>query len=97
MLEIIAFCLIYISPLKEPNEDCCNDKRRCNGVPDHFLCHPDEGEDVVDLGELLEEDGEAVPLTDDRDAEVNNKGSVSPDFYSCPTYVRSPLEMKYKL
>ena len=62
-----------------------------------ILRHPDKGEDVLLLGELLEEDGEAVPLTDDRDAEVNNKGSVSPDFYSCPTYVRSPLEMKYKL
>ena len=81
-----------ISPLEKPNEDCCKDIWTCNGEPDLVVSHPDEGEDVVHLGELLEEDGEAVPLTDDRDAEVNNKGSVSPDFYSRPTYVRSPLK-----
>ena len=45
-----------------------------------ILRHPDKGEDVLLLGELLEEDGEAVPLTDDRDAEVNNKVAVSLDF-----------------
>ena len=86
-----------ISPLEKPNEDWRDEIWTHNGVPDLIFRHPDEGEDVVHLGELLEEDGEAVPLTDDRDAEVNNKGSVSPDFYSRPTYVRSPLEMKYKM
>ena len=61
-----------------------------------ILRHPDKGEDVLLLGELLEEDGEAVPLTDDRDAEVNNKVAVSLDFDSHPTYFRSPLEIKFE-
>ena len=79
-------------PFKEPNENCCEYKGNQNGEPDIVVRHPDEGEDVVLFGEVLHEDGEAVPLTDDRNTEVNSKGSVSLDFYSRPTYVRSPLK-----
>ena len=81
-----------ISPLEKPNEDCCKDIWTCNGEPDLVVSHPDEGEDVVLLGELLHEDGEAVFFTDYRDAEVNIKCSFSLVFYSRPTDVRFPLK-----
>ena len=92
ILHQLLFFTRTISPLEKPNEDWCDEIWTHNGVPDLIFRHPDEGEDVIHLGELLEEDGEAVPLADDRDAEVNNKVAVSLDFNSRPAYVSLPIK-----